>query len=119
MEKTLIEYSFNMLNQIKLYHWATVSYAKHKALDELHSVLSNHFDTLIEAYMGYNNLQPLKQMTIDTKCNTDTENITKFIQKSHKQLTKLHKAIKQSEMQNIIDEMLSALNKTLYLLKLE
>lgn len=119
MEKDLIEYSFNILNQIKLYHWATMSYATHKALDELHSSLSEHFDTLIEVYIGNKNLQPLKKMTITTKCDTNIENIMGFIQKCHKQLSKMHKKIKQSEMQNIIDEMLSILNKTMYLLRLE
>ena len=119
MEKELIESSFNILNQIKLYHWATLSYAAHKALDDLHTILSQHFDTLIEAYLGNHNLQPLPQFTVHTKSNTDVSNITKFIQHSHKYLSKIHKKIKQSEMQNIIDEMLTALNKTSYLLKLE
>ena len=119
MEKDLIELSFNILNQIKLYHWSTLSYASHKALDDLHTTLSQHFDKLIEAYLGNHNLQPLKQMSIHTKCDTDTNNITLFIKKSYKQLSKIHKKIKQSDMQNIIDEILTALNKTLYLLKLE
>ena len=42
-----------ILNTIKIYHWATLSYPTHKATDELHSKLSELVDSFIEIYIGH------------------------------------------------------------------
>ena len=39
-------------NQVKLYHWQTFSYGRHKATDDLVSNLDTNIDKFTEAYMG-------------------------------------------------------------------
>jgi len=39
-------------NQVKVYHWETLSYGRHKATDDLVSSLDDNIDKFTEAYMG-------------------------------------------------------------------
>jgi len=41
-----------MLNNIKLYHWKTYSYATHKATDELYASLGVNIDKFVEVLIG-------------------------------------------------------------------
>ena len=50
----IIKVFFNMTSMIKLYHWQTKIYARHKATDNLHSELLSSIDKFIEVYMGIN-----------------------------------------------------------------
>ncbi len=42
-----------LLNTVKIYHWSTLTYATHKATDELHKKLSELVDSFIEIYIGH------------------------------------------------------------------
>lgn len=50
--ETIVQVFFNMLLNIKLYHWETRIYARHKASCDLHSSLTDLTDKFIEVYMG-------------------------------------------------------------------
>ena len=39
-------------NQVKLYHWQTFSFGRHKATDDLVTSLDTNIDKFTEAYMG-------------------------------------------------------------------
>ena len=39
-------------NQIKLYHWQTKQFARHKATDDLTAALDLNIDAFVESYMG-------------------------------------------------------------------
>ena len=39
-------------NQVKLYHWQTFSFGRHKATDDLVTSLDTNIDQFTEAYMG-------------------------------------------------------------------
>jgi hypothetical protein len=39
-------------NQVKLYHWQTGSFARHKATDDLTAALDTSIDAFVESYMG-------------------------------------------------------------------
>ena len=43
---------FTVLNQIKVLHWQTRSYAEHKALNKAYEALDGLFDTFVETYLG-------------------------------------------------------------------
>jgi hypothetical protein len=116
MEQQLIEFAFQALNQIKLAHWATMSYAKHKALDDLHSNLSGHIDNLVETYIG-NQMIPLGPFTVQTTSSSTTD-ILPFLHTAYKRIKRFRKAIPVTELQNIMDEMLSDINQAAYLLRL-
>lgn len=41
-----------MLNTVKLFHWKTNSYAKHKATDSLYGKLNDNIDSFVEILLG-------------------------------------------------------------------
>ena len=43
---------FDLINNIKFYHWTTTSFARHKASDELFTSLVELSDKFMEVYMG-------------------------------------------------------------------
>ena len=118
MEKNIIEFAFGLLNQIKLHHWATKSYATHKALDQLHEDLSKLVDTLVETYIGNQERQPIEKFTVSTVSHSGTDDILPFLKQSYVQIKTLRKSFKQTELQNTADEMSSAINQAIYLLNL-
>ena len=118
MEQKLIEFSLHMLNQVKLFHWATKSYAAHKALGDLHDLLSESVDDLVESYIGAAGRQPLGLFEISTAAHTDLKQVIPFMKETLLSLRKIRADLKASELQNKVDEMLGAIDKTAYLLNL-
>lgn len=118
MEHKLISISFTLLNQVKLFHWATKSYASHKALGDLHDSLSENTDKLVECYIGSAGRQPLPQFEVKTVSHTDLKQIIPFIKETITVIRKMRTEIKVSELQNIVDEIISSLDQALYLLNL-
>jgi len=121
IEKQLFEYFLGLLGQIKIYHWTTMSFSVHKALDELHSSLSGNIDEIMESYIGRSNIQPIADFNITMTANTNATNLLTYLENEKNNIktirNKHFKGI--SELQNIIDEMLSSINKTIYLSKLQ
>lgn len=118
-EQQFIQYFMSILTQIKLYHWATMSYAKHKALDHLHSALSEKIDLLIESYIGRYKKQPLKKFTIESSANTQTEHIEKYLDEIHSEITAMNGKFKKSiEIQNILQDILAEIDRAQYLCRL-
>lgn len=120
-EKYLFEYFLSILGQIKVYHWSTMKYSTHKALDELHENLSSNIDDIIESYIGKFNIQPIKHFDINMSANSNVNNLIEFLEIEKINLKNIRsKHFKNcSELQNIVDEMLSSINKTIYLCNLQ
>ena len=120
MEKNLFEYFLGLLGQIKVYHWSTMSYNKHKALDDLHSSLSSNIDEIMEIYIGKFNRQPLEIFEIQMNANSDTRDIIGFLEKEREIIRGIrNKNFKtSSEIQNLIDNILGSISKTIYLCRL-
>lgn len=119
-EKEITEYFLGLLGQIKLYHWSTMSYSIHKALDELHSSLSGSIDKFVEVYIGRFNKQPLSNFTIKMEAKSDSSKVLDMLEKERENIRKMHKQLKNnSELQNILDEMMGSINTTIYLCKLK
>ena len=52
MSSSDVQFFLQMRNQIKLYHWQTYSYSRHKATDDVVKSLDEHIDLYVEVYMG-------------------------------------------------------------------
>jgi len=117
MEKELIEYSLALLNQVKVFHWMTTSYAQHKALDELYADLGANIDTLVETYLGLRD-RGTGIFQIKTSAHSDLSELPAFLRQAYNDLKQLRTKIRQSELQNIIDELSTNINQAMYLLKL-
>lgn len=117
------------LDQVKLYHWQTKIYSRHKATDDLHSELSGLVDNFIETLHGIiinkNNNYRIK--LTDFNCNISLSNIED--EHGHILLSNIKKYLESKELkkvidtntdlQNIRDEMLNIINKSNYLFTLK
>ena len=120
-EHDFLQFFMGLISQVKLYHWSTMSYAKHKALDKLHESLSDKVDLLVESYVGRFNKQPIKHFTIKTKANTNTKGdiIEKYLATSREEILVIHnKFDKAVEIQNILQDIMAEIDSTIYLCKL-
>ncbi len=116
----IIKIFFHMNLNIKLFHWQTKSYAKHKASDSLHGDLMSLVDKFVEVYIGKYGDVSVSSFAVTVEPHTD-KNITKCLKDYIHFLQKeLPTVLKKSDtdLLTIRDEMLILLNQTLYLLKL-
>lgn len=119
--ETLIQAFFTMQHTIKLYHWQTGSYARHKATCDLLVGLNDLIDTFIETYIGRYS-KPSFDGNIDLKIkelnDEDADStLQKYIQFLKMEVPKYVKP-SDTDLLNIRDEMLGLLNKTQYLFNL-
>ena len=111
-----------LLDQTRLFHWSTMSYPRHVALGKLYEDLSGLIDKFIESYLGRFKKQPLKPFSVEILAATDptSSRMAKYLEAERDKLIALRKGFEKtsSALQNILDEMVSAIDQTLYLLNL-
>ncbi len=123
MSAQQIQFFFQMRDQVKIYHWQTHLYARHKATDEVISALDGLIDLYVEVYMGKYGRPTITRTTntIQIK-NMADKTAMKFIKDCleyiNGPLTRSLKAT-DTELINVKDEMLAELNKLLYLFSLK
>lgn len=123
MSASQIQFFFAMRSQIKLYHWQTRVYSRHKATDEVLEKLDQHIDQFVEVYIGKYGRPKLSSKTATTHVNNLSEkSIVAFIKKCIQMLLgDCMKGLKDSvdsDLFNIRDEMVADLNQLLYLFTL-
>ena len=120
MEKDIIEFSLNVLNQVRVFHWMTTSYAQHKALGDLYDALNKNIDTLVETYMGNMGLKERRPpiFQIQTVASSDLATLPPFLKQAYNELKGFRNKIKIPEIQNVVDELSSNINQAVYLLRL-
>jgi len=116
------QFFFNMREQIKLYHWQTKVYSRHKATDEVIESLDKSIDQYVEVYMGKYGRMKMSTETGTVRIRNLTEkSIIGFIKNCINYLNnELVKKLKENDtdLVNIRDEMLAELNQLLYLFTL-
>jgi hypothetical protein len=123
MSAQQIQFFFQMRDQVKIYHWQTHLYARHKATDEVITALDGLIDLYVEVYMGKYGRPTITRTTntIQIK-NMADKTAMKFIKDCleyiNGPLTRSLKAT-DTELINVKDEMLAELNKLLYLFSLK
>ena len=117
-----IQFFMHMREQIKLHHWQTRIFARHKATDTVLDSLDDSIDKYVEVYMGsYGRMKLSGENARITLMNLSETNIVRFIKRCIQYLeTDLVKKLKptDTDLVNIRDEMLAELNQLLYLLTL-
>jgi hypothetical protein len=118
--ENIIGYFFQIQCNIKINHFQTLKYARHKATDELLDNLLELSDKFVEVYLGHFNVRPKfaeKYRIYIT--DIDDNNIIILLEEFKKILIAFNNRIANcSELLNIRDEMLAAVNRTLYLFSL-
>lgn len=121
--KELQTYIFNLMQfqtQVKIWHWQTKIYAKHKALCKIYDFISTQLDEFTETAMGkygrvdstgitYNfvNLSDNAINEAIDNCISDCVNLGRSLDKE------------DTDLLNLRDEVIGNLNKTKYLLTLK
>jgi len=116
----LITPFLTILNQIKIFHWQTTSYAQHKAFDKSYDNLSDLVDEFVEVFMGkYGRTKAATHYTIELEnySNDYLAAIDEYISYLI-DLTEEVDLGTDTDLLNIRDSMLSELNRLKYLLTL-
>jgi len=120
-KKSFIVHMFiEMLNVVKLYHWKTHSFAKHKATDELYTQLNEHIDKFVEVLLGKDEsrIKNWESRMIIPQSNNAREFKDRIYQ-YREFLIDLNRHVdekRDSDLLNIRDEILGDINQFLYLL---
>ena len=123
MSAEIVNLMLTLRNQVKIYHWQTMSFPRHKATDDLVTKLDDNIDKFVEVYIG-------KYGRPNFTPRTGTLRIRNFHDKQGPALLKeavdwmvhsLPKKLKSTdtELLNIRDEIVADLNQTLYLFTLQ
>lgn len=110
-------------DMMKVYHWRTTSYARHKASDSLILGLDPLIDQFVEVYLGkYPRPSfPAGAFSIDLVNLSDGQAVTalqEFKDFLLNDLSQLQGEMLNTDLINIRDEMLALVNQTLYLFTL-
>jgi hypothetical protein len=121
MSEEIIKVFFHMTLNVKLYHWQTTLYSRHKATCELFASIIDLTDNFVETYIGrYTrpNFEEDFQINVSQISDEEARNMIQqyilFLKKEVPKQLKQH----DTDLLNIRDELLASLNKTLYLFTL-
>jgi DNA-binding ferritin-like protein len=107
-------------DQAHVFHWQTESFAQHSAFGGFYDAYLDLVDKLAESLIGVHGRPSFMEAEIELSGYSD-QNIMIFLEKAHElflgQGTQL--AADNSEIKNIIDEIIAELDKLKYLLTLK
>lgn len=120
----LINFFLQLATQIKLYHWQTQSYARHRASDQLNESIISLSDKFVEIYIGKYGRPKLSEPYNSFKLsNMNDTQIIHYLRKTNdflrNDIVKHINTEKDTDLMNIRDELLGVVNQTLYLFTLE
>lgn len=115
----IVKLFFSVQLHVKLYHWNTTSYARHKATDQFLEKFSDNIDKFVEVFIGRFIIKPnIEGIKIEQTFLTDS-GIVNLLNSAKEALEGLDNIIKASDLINIRDEIIADINQTLYLLRLD
>ena len=116
----VVDIFLHFLNQVRMFHWQTKSYARHQAYGMFYDSFGELIDDFIEAQMGkYGRVKTVKPIELQ---NLDEVEIDGFLNELEQFLLSFNKEydqVEDSDLLNIRDETLGKLNKLRYLLTLD
>lgn len=123
MSASIIQFYVTLRNGVKVYHWNTKSYPRHKATDQFVENIDKLTDSFVEIYIGrYGREAALGKEMVITLPGFTEKSIIKFFEEARVWLSdKLPKMLseKDTDLLNIRDEILGEINQTLYLFTLK
>ena len=109
-------------NQVKLYHWQTMSFSRHKATDDLVTSLDTNIDKFTESYMGRYGRPKMTAATGKIQIyDTNDKRAPQLMKEAVQWLTKsLPKLLSKddTDLLNIRDEILGDIQQARYLFTL-
>lgn len=117
-----VNFFLGLQSQIKIMHWQTKGYAKHKALDETYGELTDLVDQFVEEAMGkYGRFELDDETKTIELFNIKEINTKDMINKVIEALNQYNSQFEESDTNlfNIRDEIIGLFRKLQYLLTLE
>jgi len=114
-QNLLIKILLQFRMDIKMFHWQTNCYSKHKISDDLLTSVDNISDKIIEVVLGKFNMRPDINDKILIR-NIDDKFFIELLNYNVKSLEHILIYIKFISFKSLIDELLVEINKTLYLM---
>ena len=122
MSAEILHVMLILRNQIKLYHWQTMSFGRHKSTDDLVDRLDDNIDKFTEAYMGRYGRPKFTAKTGNIQIyDSNDARAPKLLTEAAKWLSKdLPKLLNKedSDLLNIRDEILGDIQQARYLFTL-
>ena len=123
MSADILQVMLFVRNQVKIYHWQTMSFARHKATDDLVSSLDENIDKFTEVYMGKYGRPHFtsKNSKIELYDATDKKGHVVLVECINWLMNDLPKKLKKTDtdLLNIRDEIVGDLNQARYLFTLK
>ncbi len=122
MSAEIVNIMMTLRDQVKIYHWQTLSYPRHIATNDLLPKLDTNIDQFVEVYVGKYGRPTFKGRNSSIKLeNFHDKDAPEFIKDAINWLSnKLPKHLKKTDtyLLNIRDTILADLNQVLYLFTL-
>jgi hypothetical protein len=119
MSGEIVNLMLTLRNQVKIYHWETMKYSRHKATDDLIDKLDDSIDKFVEVYIGKYGRPKLTSRTGTIHLrNFDDAQATTLLTEAISWMTDRLPSLlskKDSDLLNIRDEIIADLNQTRYL----
>lgn len=120
MHQKIVQNLLTVSNQLKYYHWATNSYARHKALGGAYDDFNELMDEFVEILLGkYGKNLPTINVVIHAKSELEMcaaiEEICNYLSNELPQVLNEN----DTDLLNIRDEMLAVMNRLKYLFTLK
>lgn len=111
---------FHSRQQAHFWHLETKSFAEHKALDQYYTEILELVDKLLETYLGKGKKIDFGKIRM-TFNSYSKERMVEYFKKLARYIARAKKPLKpmDGDLANIMDEILSLINKTLYLFTLK
>ena len=113
----------NFRDSMKIYHWQTMSYARHKASDKLLKNISENIDKFIEVMQGCRNERLVLPVNNEMKLDNQSDSTALSLLNSFKKWLQFNLGgylkKEETDLFNIRDEILADVNQTLYLFSLK
>jgi DNA-binding ferritin-like protein len=123
MSGEIVHLMLTLRNQVKVYHWDTMQFARHKSTDELVGKLDESIDKFVEVYIGkYGRPKYTQRSGLIRVRNFNDSEAPKLLQEAIDWLTTrlpLLLSKQDTDLLNIRDEIVGDLNQTLYLFTLK
>jgi hypothetical protein len=102
--------------QTHIFHLQTKSFAEHKALQDYYDAIDGLVDGLVESYQGkYGIITGWK--SVGTAEYQSSEQVISYLKSLSEEVTKVFNMVKDTYIQNQLDEVTSLINSTLYKLR--
>jgi hypothetical protein len=113
---TLVSRLLDSQRQTHIFHLQTKSFAEHKALQDYYDAIGGLVDGIVESYQGkYGILTGWK--SVGTQEYQSSEQVISYLKSLADEVTKVFSIVKDTYIQNQLDEVTALINSTLYKLR--